>query len=96
MKKITMIKAVIFTLFIILLFTFIGFNSKTNASTTKQKYYTSIEIMPGDTLWSIANEYKPDDTISTNDYINDLKEINGITSDNITSGNYLTIYYLKK
>lgn len=59
----------------------------------KEKYYTSILIEEGDTLWSIAEEYKPDENISVNKYINDLKRMNNIDSDVIHSGNYLTIYY---
>lgn len=60
---------------------------------TMYKYYTSIEIEPGDTLWSIANEYCYDMNMSVNDYIKEIKELNHLPSDSITSGQYLTIMY---
>ena len=58
------------------------------------RYYTSIEIMPGDSLWSIANEYCFDMNMSINDYINEIKTLNHLSSDAITSGQYLTIVYV--
>lgn len=59
-----------------------------------QKYYTSIEIEEGDTLWSIASEYmSPDHYDSINDYIVEIKEMNGISSDTIHSGNHLIVSY---
>lgn len=57
------------------------------------KYYTSILIEEGDSLWSIAEEYRPDDNISVKKYIKDLKKMNNMHSDTIHAGNYLTIYY---
>lgn len=59
----------------------------------KVKYYTSILIEEGDSLWSIAEEYKPDESISVKKYIKDLKKMNNMDSDTIHAGNYLTIYY---
>lgn len=55
--------------------------------------YRSIEIQKGDTLWSIAEdnldvEY---DTVTT--YVDNLMKINNLVTDEIGSGNYLTIYY---
>ena len=71
---------------------------KTNAGerrTSSDRLYSSILIEEGDSLWSIANEYKPAD-VSTQEYIHSLKKINNITSDNIQSGNYLIIYYYEE
>lgn len=58
------------------------------------KYYTAIEIKPGDTLWSIANEYCGHMNMSVNDYIQEVKELNHLSSDSITSGQYLTVMYV--
>ncbi len=57
------------------------------------RYYTSIEIKPGDSLWSIACEYCFDMDMSVNDYIQEIKTLNHLSSDAITSGQYLTIMY---
>lgn len=56
------------------------------------RYYKSIQIGAGDTLWNIAETYKDEGT-STGDYIRDLKEMNHLDSDTIHEGSYLTIAY---
>lgn len=56
------------------------------------RYYTSIRIEQGDTLWDIAQEYKLD-TESTQDYIDEVMEMNQLGSDQITAGKSLMIYY---
>lgn len=61
---------------------------------TVYKYYTSIEIRPGDSLWSIASEYCFDMNMSVNDYIHEIKILNHLSSDAITSGQYLTVMYV--
>ncbi len=55
-----------------------------------EKYYTSIEIMPGDTLWDIAERYSVS-YCSINDYIAEVKSANNLTSDDITAGGYLVV-----
>lgn len=59
----------------------------------KQKYYKSIEISSGDTLWKIAETYMNDDYDSVQSYIKELKEINGLPGDNISEGKYLMVPY---
>lgn len=44
----------------------------------------------GDTLWSIANEYKPCD-VSTGEFVYEIKEINNMTTSNINVGDLLII-----
>lgn len=58
------------------------------------KYYTSYEIKEGDTLWSIAETYMDDAHYdSVNDYIKEVKSINGLTNDTIHADCYLVIPY---
>jgi cell division protein YceG involved in septum cleavage len=58
------------------------------------KYYTSIQIEPGDSLWSIANTYMDDHYDSINDYIKDIAKANGISiHTSLTSGEFLIIPY---
>ena len=47
----------------------------------------------GDTLWGIAKEYRGDDYDSIYDYIDEVMSINGLTSDQIHAGQYLTVAY---
>ncbi len=61
---------------------------------TERKYYKSIEIQKGDTLWDIAEEYVSDIYYeSKQDYVDELKEVNGLQSDMIHEGQYLIVVY---
>lgn len=57
------------------------------------KYYTSVQINPGDTLWSIANTYYAGSNMETAEYIKEIKRLNNLSTDNITSGQYITVIY---
>ena len=56
-------------------------NAKDNS--IRYKYYKSIQIHCGDTLWNIAEENMSDDYESVNDYITEVKKINKLSSDQI-------------
>lgn len=69
-------------------------SAKDDSSPTYYKYYKSITIESGDTLWSIAQEYMDDEHYaSVNDYINDVKQINALKSNGITYGEHLIVPY---
>ena len=57
------------------------------------KYYKTITIEPGETLWSIAEEYKSGDYKTTQDYVDELITMNKLHSDSITSGQKLIVAY---
>lgn len=56
-------------------------------------YYKSIEIRKGDTLWDIAEQTKPADCGSTAEYVQVLKDMNRLGSDDIQSGQHLIVAY---
>ena len=58
----------------------------------KNKYYTSITVKAGDTLWSIADQYSKDSNMTNEEYIDDIKSINHI-GDSIHSGDNIVIAY---
>jgi len=58
----------------------------------QNKYYTSISIEKGDTLWSIASNYVSGPKTISN-YVNDLKTINNLQTDCIYQGQNLIVYY---
>ena len=57
------------------------------------KYYISIRIESGDTLWTIADEYIDGFNLSKTDYIDEICQINGISEDNIHAGDYIVVPY---
>lgn len=65
----------------------------TAAGEISNKYYTSVRIEPGDTLWTIAEKYRTKEYSDMNLYIKEIKECNGLYSDKITEGCYLLIPY---
>lgn len=90
---------VVLTIFIIFCGVLIGSGvmasgkSKASEEDTVFKYYTSIEIEQGDTLWSIACEYMSSEYDSIQDYIDEVKELNQLGPDDIHVGQYLMIPY---
>ena len=62
-------------------------------SKTTNKYYTSVQIGSGDTLWSIASEYITDDYTDMNEYIREVCSINHIAEDEIHAGQYIVVPY---
>ena len=61
--------------------------------TSAYKYYTSIQITPGQTLNDIAGIYMTDDYKDTSAYIAEVCMINHIFPDDIHEGEYLTVPY---
>ncbi|MDE5823667.1 MAG: LysM peptidoglycan-binding domain-containing protein [Lachnospiraceae bacterium] len=90
--------AVILSLFLILTisFLFISFSTEANdmEHQPSNKYYKSVEISKGDTLWSIANDnfdsahYK-----DINEYVTEVKKLNALNSDNIIAGSHVIVPY---
>ena len=70
-------------------------NAKAESSPVAYKYYKSITISNGETLWSIAKENMDGEHYaSVNDYIKELKQVNSLKSDTISYGaNIIVPYY---
>ena len=60
------------------------------------KYYTSVRVEAGDTLWTIAEEYIADFNIDKQDYIAEICSINEICEDEIHAGDYIVVAYYSK
>ena len=92
-KRIWVIGAII--LIITIIFS-VGFVTKTvtaQRDSLRTKLVTSIEIKHGDTLWSIASDFFSDEYDDMNEYIEEIKDSNGISSDVIHVGNYIVVPY---
>ncbi len=57
------------------------------------KQVISVEIKKGDTLWSIASEYMSEEYDDLNEYIEEIKDSNGMLTDEIHAGNYIIVPY---
>ncbi|MCM1125072.1 MAG: LysM peptidoglycan-binding domain-containing protein [Lachnospiraceae bacterium] len=76
--------------------TFFSFRTKAQnpAQDIQYKYYKSISVETGDTLWSLAEEYScPEYYESYQEYIDEVIRMNGLPDDRITAGQYLIIPY---
>ena len=73
----------------------IFFFSKSKASehVDSYKYYTSLEIKSGDTLWGIASQYGTDGYNNLQEYVEEVKSLNNLKGDTIHSGQFLIIPY---
>ena len=81
----------------IILVLLLGNNTvKTKASANQNgvKYYKSIMVKAGDSLWTIADRYmEPSEYVDEREYVNEIKQINKLDSDNITYGEHLIVSY---
>ena len=70
-----------------------GLAKTSSSSECSYKYYTSITVEQGDTLWSIAGEYMTAEYSHIEDYITEIRELNHLEDDGIYAGECLTIPY---
>lgn len=68
-------------------------SGRVSASTSNQKYFVCIDIGEGDTLWSIADTYISEEYSSVDEYIEEVKELNGLTDNKIYCGATLVVPY---
>ena len=85
-----LIGALILLIFCMGLGTFIASAHENTEDTIVYKYYKSIQIQPGDTLWDIAAEYGPADR-DIRSVIWDICEINGISAEQLTAGQRIIV-----
>ena len=64
-----------------------------NQQTNSFKAFGHVKIEQGDSLWSIAEEYCTDAYEDTREYVDELKELNSLTSDIIHEGQHLLVAY---
>ena len=93
-QKIALV-SVAFIALAIIICTFLSGAVRTQAAPSEIscKYYTSIEVQSGDTLWSIASDHITEEYRDMNAYIDEVCSINKISQNEIHAGQYLTIPY---
>ena len=69
-------------------------NASAEADDISYKYFTSIEVESGDTLWTIAEEYKDEKFYdSTKEYVDEVVRMNNLSSTQITAGQFIIVPY---
>lgn len=88
------------TILLIAGFSVFGFGMKAKAQSTSDaadisyKYYKSVMIESGDTIWDYAKLYANEDYYDSYDsYINEVVQINSLVGDDIQSGQYIILPY---
>ena len=63
------------------------------ADSSRTKYYTSIQIEKGTSLWEIAEDYITEEYASEQEYIEEVMRMNHLNNDVIYEGAYLCVPY---
>lgn len=92
-KNLTVAAILVITVFVLIgVSSLVGSSSKASED-KRYKYYTSVEIRNGDTLWDIASEHMTGEYRNLHEYVGEIKALNGLQSDSIRSGQSLVIPY---
>ena len=68
-------------------------NAQAAPAEVSYKYFTSIQVEQGDTLWTIASEHLSAEYNDIHEYISEVCTINHISENEIHAGQYLVIPY---
>lgn len=90
-KKILVVPALLLLSVILIKSSVSGLAESRKAEQSSYKYYTSVAIGKGDTLWSIASENMTPEYDEIEDYIQEIRSLNHLYGDGIYAGEYLTI-----
>ncbi len=82
-----------FIAFGIILFGSIHIFASATDSRPFNKYYTSVRVQDGDTVWSIADRYIDGASIDKRDYVDEVCRLNNLTDGQINSGDYIVVSY---
>ncbi len=92
-KRILAVAIIVIISLGILLGTGISAFASNDKATVSYKYYKSICIEEGDTLWDIADEYITGTDLSHEEYISEICELNHIYKNEIHAGEYIIVSY---
>lgn len=85
--------AALLTVILVLVFNTANIANAGTREAERYKYFTSIEVQAGTSLWDIAEEYMTEEYDSPQEYIQEVKNINHMNQDLIYEGSYLCVPY---
>lgn len=62
-------------------------------SESLNKYYTSIRVEKGDTVWSLADKYNMGTDVTKQDYVDEVCQLNSLNDGKLTAGQYIVVVY---
>lgn len=69
-------------------------HANTEIENISYKYFTSIQVEPGDTLWSLADKYADQEHYTSRDqYIAEVMAMNHMSGEELSAGSYLILPY---
>lgn len=68
-------------------------HAEDNYMPEKTRYFTSIQIQQGETLWEIASRFSTGSDLTVQSYMDELIKMNNLQNDTIYAGQYLTVVY---
>lgn len=82
--------AVVTTLVLISVFMISSMFGYSDVSAAQKPEYVTVKVQDGDTLWTLAREYGPQDQ-DVRRTIYNIRQLNDMDSSNIIAGQYITI-----
>ena len=79
-----------------ILFSNISLNAKASSDPAVCKYYKSVMVQNGDTLWKLAGEYSMPERESKEQFVNEVMKINHMSEDTLYSGAYIIVPYYEE
>lgn len=91
-RRRTCVLVVIMTAFFLSTFFSLRIRAQGNENRARSKYYTSVQIQTGDTLWGYAQKYGDSRFYrDCKEYVEEVMEINSLRDEDITAGRYLIL-----
>lgn len=92
-RKMLLAGCFIAAFFILFSLIFITKTVTAQRSSERIKLVTSVQVKNGDSLWSIASQYFTEDYDDMHEYIDEIVNSNGLTTDTIHAGNFIIVPY---
>lgn len=92
-KRVIFLTLVTVVSIVILLGSSIHALANSNDNRPVNKYYTSITVENGDTLWDIADTYISGYDVDKADYVNEISQLNNLSDGCIHAGQSIVVAY---
>lgn len=76
--------------------TLLNAHAEEERTTARNPYYTSVQLKQGDSLWNVARTYSKDSGYTVREYVDELKRMNHLNSEQVHAGEFLTVVYYEK